>query len=405
MALSFSYVAGGKMYIYRDGKTAELRSGVLESYISKVKDSAARNEWKYNGTGAAFTGTYMPNTGADDAVASVHSSVSCIGNHGGDILYSIDIDRTNGIYRKSPSAPMSDGIVLCSGNVRYRDFDVKGDKLVTSAKFGAESNIGIYDISTKNFTTYTDGHTVDHAPVFSATDPNTVYFCSMGLPVEEEEPADDRDRPMSYSDMVNDMYAPRSSQLRGPSALLSLDISSGSLYEMYADDEHDYLRPQSTSDGSLYYVKRPYSSGGGVGSSFGCLVDVLLLPVRIIKALFGFLNVFSAKYSGKTLSRSNVKNKDPEKTFIDGNLINAERELKNNERHGEKNPGIIPRSWELRRLKPDGEDVLVKSGVLAYRVNERSGDIIYSNGSSIVRMTGEGKEEKLLSVPKVTFIK
>ena len=148
MAISFSYIAGGKMYIYLDGKTAELRSGVLESYSRTVRNDAERNEWKYSGTGAAFTGVYQPEMNAERA-SEVYSAVRCIGKHNGDILYSIDIDATNGIYRKCASAPMNDGIVLCSANVKYRDFDVSGDKIVTSARFGSESHIGIYDINTK----------------------------------------------------------------------------------------------------------------------------------------------------------------------------------------------------------------------------------------------------------------
>ena len=58
MGNTFYYIADGKAYLHRDGKEFELRSMVLESYIEKVKESAKRNEWKYSGTGAAFTNTY-----------------------------------------------------------------------------------------------------------------------------------------------------------------------------------------------------------------------------------------------------------------------------------------------------------------------------------------------------------
>ena len=129
-----------------------------------------------------------------------------------------------------------------------------------------------------------------------------------------------------------------------------------------------------------------------------------MMPVRLFQALFGFLNVFSAKYSGKTLSRSDVKNRDEGQLFIDGNLINAERELKANAKRGDKNPGIIPRSWELRRLSPNGEDTLVRAGVAAFRVDEATGDIIFSNGSAILRLDKDGKEEKIIKADKVTFI-
>jgi hypothetical protein len=116
------------------------------------------------------------------------------------------------------------------------------------------------------------------------------------------------------------------------------------------------------------------------------------------------LNVFSATYSGKTLTKgSNVKNKDKKQTFIDGNLINAEKELKDNQRRGDKYPGIIPHSWELHRRDSFGNDIIIKKGVLAYKVLE-DGKILVSNGSSIILITSDGKEEKILSATKVSFI-
>ena len=133
-------------------------------------------------------------------------------------------------------------------------------------------------------------------------------------------------------------------------------------------------------------------------------MDTLLLPFRLVMAIFNFFNIFSAKYSGKTLTRAgDVKNRDEQKMRIDGNLINAEAELKANRDRGDRNPGIIPHTWELRRRRADGNDELVRRGVVAYRV-DKNGDILVSNGTAILRMTAEGQEEKLVDAPHVTFI-
>jgi hypothetical protein len=137
----------------------------------------------------------------------------------------------------------------------------------------------------------------------------------------------------------------------------------------------------------------------------GCLGDILLFPFRMIGAIFGFFNFFSIKYSGTPLSkRGSVKSKDEEKLFIDGNLISADAEYKKNKENGDKIPGIIPRSWELRRLYPDGRDVLVKRGVVAYRVDDDTENIFYSNGSAVVMIDPDGKEEKVSDAKRVTFI-
>ena len=401
--MNLRYISGGRLYELCDGEVRELGSAILDSYKAKVKDAAERNEWKYTGTGAAFTGTYRPGASPDDAVSAVYSRVNCVGEHRGEVIYSLDIDNTNGIYRK-PKDSRDEGIVLCSSNVAYRDFDIRGDMMVVSSFFAGESNIALMDMVSKKLTTYTEGHTLDITPVWSRVSTDRIYFTSIGLP-EVTAPREDHAQRLSYGQIMSGMYAPleRNTE-RGPAAICMLDISRGSLTELLSDDKYDFTHPMSARDGSLYYIRKPYKPGRSGGSSLGCLIDLVMLPVRFFEALFSFLNVFSAKYSGKTLSRSDVRHRDESEIFIDGNLINAERELKENAKRGEKHPGIIPRSWELRRLAPNGEDTLVRAGVAAFKLDETTGDIYFSNGSSILKRNKDGKEEKILSADKVTFI-
>lgn len=400
MNRSFYYIANGKMYFFSDGKSAEISSGVLESYISKLRSSAERNEWKYNGSGAAFLGGEQ-RMSPGELVGSVFSRAHCIGKHNNQLIYSIDIDNTNGIYRKS-SETGDEGIVLCSSSNAYRDFDVKGDLLVTTSAFAGESHIGVLDLTTKSFNLYTEGQAKDSAPVWSKVDKDKIYFCSAGLP-ENHRPPEEEQRPRGISQMVDEMYASGSVRI-GPSALCLLDISLGTLDELLADNRYDYLHPQSSPDGAVYYIRRPYQANASIGESLGCLADAVMLPIRLVGAIFGFLNVFSAKYSGKTLSRSNVKRRDEGQMFIDGNLINADKELKANQRRKDKNPGIIPHTWELRCLERDGTDRLIKSGISAFRLQD-NGEILVSNGSHILLIDTDGREERLASAKGVSFIK
>lgn len=403
MAEAFKYISNGRMYEYCDGGVRELGSGILESYKTKIKDSAERNEWKYTGTGAAFTGTFRPGASADDAVMAVWSSVSCVGEHRGDLIYALDIDNTNGIYRK-PKDSKEEGIVLCSSNIAYRDFDIRGDMMAVSSSFAGESNIGVMNLVSKKTLTYTEGHTLDITPVWSRVSTDKIYFCSIGLAESNMPRREDYSTPMGRAQMLSNVYAGiESAAARGPAAICLLDVLRGTLEDVLADGKYDYTHPASTRDGSLYYIRKPYGQSSGSGG-LGCLVDIVMFPVRLVGAFLGFLNVFSAKYSGKTLSRSDVKSRDEKQLFIDGNLINAERELKKNAKRGEKHPGIIPRSWELRRLSANGEDTLVRAGVTAFRVDDATGDILFSNGSAIIKRDKDGKEEKILSADGVTFI-
>lgn len=404
MSLSFYYIADGKAHSFRDGKSTKLSSKVLDSYLERVKSSAKRNEWKYSGTGAAFTGTYQAGADAESRVASVYSCVNCLREYQGELLYSLTIDRTSGIYRKAEDEISGDGIVISDADNAYYDFDVKNDRVVLSSAFAGESHIGVMRLGENFCDIYTEGRSWDSAPVWSAVDPDKIYFCCAGLPIQSA-PQPAPERPKSYGEIVSEMYSSASVVPKGASTICLLDIAKGTMDEILADEKYDYAHPQSTSDGSLYYIRKPYRANTTKPNPLGCLGDILMMPIRLLGALFGFLNVFSAKYSGKTLSKNaDIKNRNENQMFIDGNLINAEKELKANKDRGDQNPGIIPRSWELRRLSSDGSDALIHAGVTAFRVDEHDQSILLSNGSHILRLTADGKEEKILSAPGVTAI-
>ncbi len=407
MGRSFFYISDGKLFLNEGNASKEVRSSVLDSYVQKLRESASRNEWKRSGEGARFTGAFEPAESAESRIASVRSAVCCLGKHDGQLIYSINIDGLTGIYSKSDLDSADEGIVISSADTSYRDFDIKNGRMAVSSAFAGESHIGVIKIGSSDCDIYTDGRSYDTEPVWSRTDSDKLYFCTAGLAIQEN-PEDDRydqHQPVSYQQLIMDMAEKSAPVKRGPSSICIMDISQGTMDEVLSDEKYDFLHPQSTSDGSLYYIKRPYRPQESGKHSLGCLLDVLLFPFRLIGALFGFFNFFSIKYSGKALSRTGeVKQKSREQMFIDGNLIDAEREMKENVSKGDKFPGIIPRSWELHRLMPGGSDKLIRKGVVAYRIDEETKDILISNGSAILRRFADGSEEKISDSQRVTYI-
>ena len=88
-----------------DGKVTPVASGILNKYISTVKESARRTEWKYSGEGAKFMGTYAPHQDADSAAASVASKAVGIGFlPDGTMLYSMYRNGASGIYTSPKTA-------------------------------------------------------------------------------------------------------------------------------------------------------------------------------------------------------------------------------------------------------------------------------------------------------------
>ncbi len=402
MEQNFFYIADGKLYRFEEGRSNEIRSGVLDDYINKVREAAERNEWKRSGQGAMFTGAYEAGSDAASRVSAVSSEIRCVGQYKGDTVYSLGIDRTAGLYRKGAAAP-KEGIVISSSERAFGTFDIAGDRMVLSSAFAGESHIGVMDMNTSRCDYYTEGRSWDSEPTWSATDSDQIYFSCAGLAIENKERQEEQ--PDSYARMVTQMYSATAPVKRGPSSVCLLDIRKGTMDEVLCDERYDFVRPQSTADGCLYYIRKPYAEKSGA-RPFGCLVDTVMLPFRLLTAIFSFFNVFSVKYSGKTLtSAGDAKHRDEDKMRIDGNLINAEAELRANREKGDKNPGIIPRTWELRRRRADGTDELVRHGVVAYRVDEKTGEILVSNGSAILCLSPDGSERSVCSAARVTLIR
>lgn len=402
------YIAGGKMFCLESGREREIPSGVLQNYITRTKERARRNEWKTNGSGAAFLGE-QPVQSAETQVANLRSSVGCLGFCAGKFLYSLRIGEITGIYSKRTFADTEEGIVLSDSEYRYSDFDVSpsGD-LIAVAAFAGEAHLALLRADERSARILTEGDSVESAPVWSKVKPDTVIFSSAGLLQDGREEDDPRNkRPTSYHEFMMSMMMGDEVIDREQSAqsISEMNLRTGEIVDLLTDPAYSFVRPQCDGEGNIYYIKKPFRSDEGKKKG-GCLVDLLLAPFRLIRAIVGFFNIFTVKYSGKNLTaaggNSKAKKKDEEKIFIDGNLIAAEKERRENQSKGDAYPGIIPRSFELRCLRADGEDRLIRKGVLSYRLCDEG--VLYSNGSYVLLRRPDGSEEKLIKADKVTFI-
>ena len=113
-----------------------------------------------------------------------------------------------------------------------------------------------------------------------------------------------------------------------------------------------------------------------------------MFPVRIIKAIGGFLSVFSMAFGGEPLrtggkNPAKSKTADEREAFIEGNLIKAEKQLS-----GDADDGIIPSDWELVKRDKNGTITVLKKRIMDYKLLS-DGDILYSNGSRIGILSGD----------------
>ena len=130
------------------------------------------------------------------------------------------------------------------------------------------------------------------------------------------------------------------------------------------------------------------------------IIEILLIPFRIVQAIVNFINVFVTAFTGKSLASggdnpAKGREYDSRKEYVKGNLINYEKELKKNKSKKDKDYGFIPQSWKL--IEVASGDV-IKSGVADFDILQ-DGTFIVTNGRRIFAVK-DGKTTKLCNTEK-----
>jgi len=330
---------------------------VAEKYRARIREINLRKEWKQSGTGAQFAGTYQLN----EPVLDIRTPIAGL-SKGVDerLIYSINFETGGGIYYKHPNNEDSETHIRADAAVRFYELDVNslGCIAVSCAENYAERHIALIQPDNNSYQIITEGECSDCNPKWSLKDENVLYYDSAGI---------------GYG---NTGYM---SGL-GPRSIYRINTKTGELDEVLPGDKYEYSHPFEDKEGNLYFIRRPYTTKSGMS-----IIDYLTAPFKILRAIGGWLDFFSRRYTGESLKTSGANpakanTKSPQQIFIDGNLIEAEKNLKKNA--SDKNPGYAPRDWELVVMAPGGEEKVLHKSVMSYCVTQEG--IIYSNGKYII---------------------
>lgn len=357
----------GELYSVENGKVKHITCQRVSSYLDTLQKMRLRDEWKTKGKGAQFMGVEQKNYG--ETTAHGEPLLRSVCAHGGKLLYTTYIDGMGGMYLKNADTEGDETYIFANKEFDLTGIYSDGEKCVLTVGLGFyERHIGIVNLKNGEINQITEGFTSETHPFISKKDSRKIFYTAMGYA---------RD---GGGNVVE----------KSPCSICCYDEGTGELSELVSDDEFDYIKPSDDSEGNLYYIKRQYECYKKESNLF---YDILMFPVRIIKAIGGFLSVFSMAFGGEPLrtgGRNPAKNKskDERELFVEGNLIRASRKQ---EQTGDE--GIIPSGWELIK-RSGGTETVLKRGVMDYRITD-DGDIVYSNGTALRILKKDGKDEKL----------
>jgi len=378
MSDSYAYLSQGQLHLkLGNDPVRPIDSKFGESVREHAAQIHSRNSWKTQGAGAKFMSGGLlwggqPNDPTDIRVDITGISRGC---KPGELFYSLSTDDIGGVFLLRDRA--TDELrLLHTADFRVRRLAASSgqDSLACVVhRNGGASCIAVMRSDGTDMRDVTQGDTIDDAPHWAPRSARELVFQSSAIGRNRSGFA----------------------VTQAPFAIHKLDLEAGTVTTLAEDPKFDLLTPQISIDGSLYYIRRPYLDPNQPPGMWRAALDLALLPFRLLFAVFQFLNFFTMRYTGNTLTttgNARQKHADIRKMMIWGNMLDADKAA---DRAEDGTQALVPRNWELiRRRKDSSTEEVIAKGVLSYDLYS-DGTVLYSNGSGIYRLDPKGSLKRL----------
>jgi hypothetical protein len=171
-----------------------------------------------------------------------------------------------------------------------------------------------------------------------------------------------------------------------------LHYGNGQLETLLDDPQHDFVAPRMDAQGRLYAIRRPAEKPAHERAGLA-LKDTLLMPLRLLRAVFGYLNFFSMVYGKEPLRsaggpRTPALDQDLGRLWLHGRMIELSK-VKNDPQYA---GNLVPRNWELVRVDAGGGAPQVLAQHVACFDLGDGGRLVCSNGFDIFTLDSEGRQ-------------
>jgi hypothetical protein len=356
---SLVFISRGKLFLKQgDTEVRELQSPFVQGVMDRMERSRKRHGWK---EGTAFESSYVSNRSNVPGDKHMLKMTAAQFAPDGKLLYFLRDDQVGGLFAYDFETGAENRLIH-QQRLLLEDLciDRTGRQLICSQQStNGTSNIAIMDVDGSNYREVTGGDTMDSAPTWMTDDPDTILFQSSGVARNEH----------GYVVAL------------GPASIQMLDLRKSELTTVRGEDHFDFMQPKVTPSGDLCFIRRPYEPPRYGTGNF--LIDFLLFPFRLLRAVFHYLNFFSLMYTRKPLTSASGPEvqADLKEMLVKGKRIDAENSLRKESRvNGVQS--LVPRSWQLVRRNRTGEEQVLATNVASYDITA-DGRIIFTNGYGV----------------------
>ncbi len=376
----FLYIAGGKLHLKLDGAPFRLISSEFaQATQERMLQIQRRNIFRDRGIMANRVPPQMLKQMEEQANTPTpvnFTSVCC--DRDGKIYYALNVGEVAGVFTLD-SDRIKEKRLYHGSDFLIQHLDIHQEEQLiacTTQQKDGTANIAIMPTTGAKPHEVTEGDSIDLAPSWIPHKIKALVYQSAGIARNREGYVCDR----------------------SPFRLEELDFDRQEITCLAEDESYDFLEPKMTSDGTLYYIRRPYNPRREETSVWTILKDLLLLPLRLLNTFYQILNFFALTFTGKPLMKvGEIKPADSEQQMqVWGELIDLHKLSQNKNRKEAKLPGLVPDSWQLICKTTDGTEQAIAKGVLYYDLSP-DGSILYTNGNIIYALKDATAEpEKLL---------
>ena len=376
---------GEKIGVFKDGKKEYYESNYLKNYRENAIRSAKNKEWKKSTDLMMEEGFFF---GEEEVRVRAKITSVAPDTKENRFVYAFNVNETSGIYYKhTDDKEKTEEHIVTSAELEFFSLFITTDGEMLGAVKNTPYNAKIVVFHKENgdFEYMTDGDSLDENPSFDGE--KNILFNSYAVGRDENN--------------VFITYL--------PSAIYKLDTGTLELEEVLVDEKFSYIKPVMNQKGELYCIKKP-----GVEKEEGnAFLDILLIPVRIVQAIVGFISAFVTCFARKPMisggSAQSIGNGgelarsgDGKKMMIHNQTLNIEKELKRNRKYD--GGGFIPRSWKLVKIVFDSKDNFKKFteyelalGVADFSIateTEKKTELVYTNGKHVFKVSDHGETGK-----------
>lgn len=369
----FAFLSNGLIF-YREhgGEVKQLQSAYAQEASDRRERAREKHSWK---KGTSFNIAAGGGMRSFDQADKPLLATSVVFEACGSLLYFLKDESVGGLFRRD-AVSGTETRVLLKQNLHLGDMALSPDGsmlAVASQQAAGVGNICVMKTDGSGLRDVTGGDTVDSAPAWIPGEPNQLLFQSSGLARNEQG------------------YV----VAQGHASIQILNMDSGSISPVLDDPAFDYLKPRVCPAGNLLFIRRPYEA-----PQYGAqnvLLDTLLFPFRLLRAVFHYLNFFSLMYTRKPLTSASgpMVEADLKNILLQGRRIDAEKAVRS-ARAVNGVPSLVPDNWELVSRNTKGAEQVLATNVASYDISA-DGTIVYSNGRGVFMLEKDGSSRLALN--------